>query len=152
MEGRLAGASVTLGVPRQTSSRMIDIASQPTIVVDLVMLSASEGGRNCPIQIVTETRYMPHLAIDHRENRIARTDTNGQSIEHYMGVLFEPALSATDTSTGSGRYPLRLLYHPNVNYATLKPGATFTVREGRRIVGHGVVVSSELAPNLPQTE
>ena len=131
---------------------MIDIASQPTIVVDVVMLSASEGGRNYPIQIETDTRYMPHLAIDDRDNRIARTDTNGQSIEHYMGVLFETALSATEPSTGSGRYPLRLMYHPNVDYATLKPGATFTVREGGRIVGHGVVVSSELAPNLPKTE
>jgi len=128
---------------------MIDIVSQPTVVVDVVMLSASEGGRTCPIQIDANTRYMPHLAIDDRENRIARTDPNGQSIEHYMGVLFDPALSTTDASTGSGRYPLRLMYHPNVDYATLKPGATFTVREGGRIVGHGVVVSSELAPNLP---
>ncbi len=128
---------------------MIDIASQPTIVVDVVMLSASEGGRNYPIQIDTNTRYMPHLAIDDRNNRIARTDANGHSIEHYMGVQFETALSCTDPSTGSGRYPLRLIYHPSVNYAALKPGATFTVREGGRIVGHGVVLSSELAPNLP---
>jgi hypothetical protein len=75
---------------------MIARASQPTIVVDVVMLSASEGRRNSPIQIDTDTRYMPHLAIDDRVNRIAKADTNGQSIEHVMGVLFETALSGTE--------------------------------------------------------
>jgi len=54
------------------------------------MLSAPEGGRNSLIQIDTDTRYMPHLAIDDRVNRIAKADTNGQSIEHVMGVLFGP--------------------------------------------------------------
>lgn len=129
---------------------MIDVESQPRIVADIVMLNSSEGGRNHGIEIDAESRYMPHLAIDDRANRAARTDSNNQSTEHYMGVLFEPPISRDDPATGSGRYPLRLMYYPSVDYATLRTGATFTVREGGRIVGHGIVISSELETNLKQ--
>ena len=122
---------------------MVDVESQPRILADIVMLTASEGGRNRGIEIDAESRYMPHLAIDERSNHVARTDSNNQSTEHYMGVQFEPALSITDPATGSGQYPVRLMYHPRVDYTTLRTGATFTVREGGRIVGHGVVISSE---------
>lgn len=108
------------------------------------MLRASEGGRKHAIDIDENTRYMPHLAIVDPANRAVRTDSNIQSTEHYMGVLFEPPLSRDNPATGSGRYPLRLMYYPSVDYATLKTGATFTVREGGHIVGHGVVISSEL--------
>ncbi|WP_165700994.1 hypothetical protein [Crateriforma conspicua] len=116
------------------------------------MLTASEGGRKRGIEIDVNARYMPHLAIDDRTNRVARTDSKNQSTEHYMGVQFEPALSVTDTATGSGRYPLCLMYYPRVDYTTLKTGATFTVREGGRIVGHGVVVSSGDETDQPQPE
>ncbi len=88
---------------------------------------------------------MPHLVIDDRSNRTAKTDANGISTEHYMGVLFEPAQSLTDQSTGSGHYPLRLMYYPNVDYNSLSVGTTFTVREGGRIVGHGIVIQSDSA-------
>lgn len=123
---------------------MIDVETQPQIIADIVMLSPSEGGRKRGIEIDPESRYMPHLAIDARDNRVARTDSNKQSIEYYMGVLFQPAVSIADPATGSGLYPLRLMYYPRVDYSTLQTGATFTVREGGRIVGHGVVVSSQL--------
>ena len=123
---------------------MIDVDAQPQIVADIVMLSPSEGGRKHGIEINPEWRYMPHLAVDDRANRKARTDASNQSLEHYMGVLFERALSVVDPKTGSGQYPLRLMYYPRVDYSTLRSGATFTVREGGRIVGHGVVVSSHL--------
>ncbi len=36
------------------------------------------------------------------------------------------------------------MYYPRVDYSALQTGVTFTVREGGRIVGHGVVVSSDL--------
>lgn len=123
---------------------MIDADGQPRIVADIVMLSPAEGGRTRGIMIAPESRYAPHLAIDDRANRKARTDSNNQSLEHYMGVHFEPALSVADPRTGSGQYPLCLMYYPRIDYSTLQTGATFTIREGGRIVGHGVVVSSHL--------
>jgi len=120
---------------------MIDAVSQPLIVADVVMLTVADGGRRRGIAIETDSRYMPHLVVDDRTNRVAKTDMNNVSTEHYIGVLFRPALTMSDTQTGSGRYPLVLMYFPRVDYSTLVPDVTFTVREGGRIVGHGVVVA-----------
>ena len=122
---------------------MILVDTQPTIVVDITMLDATEGGRQRGISIDDATNYMPHLAIDDRSNRVARTDESNVSLEHCMGVLFRPAISISDVATGSGRYPLTPMYYPRVDYSTLVAGATFTVREGGRIVGHGVVISAD---------
>ena len=124
---------------------MIDFESHPRIIAEIVMLSTADGGRSCGIQIDYDTRYMPHLAVDDRSNRTPKRDANGVATEHYMGVLFEPAQSLTDPSTGSGRYPLRLIYHQRVDYNSLVAGTTFTVREGGRIVGHGVVIERNSA-------
>lgn len=131
---------------------MIDIESQPKIIADIVMLTVCDGGRKRRIEIEANSRYMPHLVIDDRTNRVARIDSSNQSTEHYMGVQFEPALSIADPTTGSGRYPLRMMYYPRVDYSSLKTGATFTVREGGCIVGHGVVVSSGDEADLPLSE
>ena len=122
---------------------MIDVNSQPRLIAEIVMLSSDDGGRSRGLDIDTDSRYMPHLVVDDRSNRTAKTDENGVSTEHYMGVLFEPAQSITDPSTGSGCYPLRLMYHPRVDYNSLLVGTTFTVREGGRIVGHGIVTRCE---------
>ncbi len=125
------------------TTQLNDFKSQPRIIADIVMLSTDQGGRTCGIQIDNEARYMPHLVVDDRANRSAKRDENGVSTEHYMGVLFEPAEDLTDSRTGSGRYPLRLMYHPQVDYKSLAVGTTFTVREGGSIVGHGVVIQRD---------
>lgn len=62
-----------------------------------------------------------------------------------MGVFFEPAEELADSVTGSGRYPLRLMCHPRVDYNSLEVGATFTVLEGGSVVGHGVVLQRDPA-------
>lgn len=121
----------------------MDPDAQPQIIAEIVMLSPSDGGRTHGIHIDNNVRYMPHLVVDDRSNRTAKTDVYGVSTENYLGVLFEPAESLTDPSTGSGRYPLRLMYHPSVDYNSLVVGATFTVREGGRIVGHGLVIQRD---------
>lgn len=131
-------------VPRLAFEPMIDVEAQPRIVAEIVMISTAEGGRTRGITIEPDSRYMPHLAIDDRANRKARTGANNRSLEHYMGALFEPALTVTDPATGSGQYPLRLMYYSRVDYSTLQIGGAFTVREGGCIVGHGVVLSSTL--------
>jgi hypothetical protein len=38
------------------------------------------------------------------------------------------------------RCVLRLNYFPDVDYAELMPGTSFTVREGPHVVAHGVVL------------
>ncbi len=121
---------------------MIHDESEPRIIADIEMLHSNDGGRMRAIAIDADSRYMPHLVIDDRANRVAQQGVNGVS-ENYMGVWFAPALAVTDARTGSGRYPLRLMYHSIVDYTALTPGATFTIREGDKIVGHGVVVDCD---------
>ena len=134
-------------VIRLKGQNLIDAKSQPRIIAEIVMLATTDGGRSCGIRIDDDARYMPELVVDDRSNRTAKTDANGISSEHYMGVLFELPLSVSDPSSGSGQYPLRLIYNPRVNYNSLVVGTTFTVREGGRIVGHGVVKQCELPTN-----
>jgi hypothetical protein len=43
----------------------------------------------------------------------------------------------------SAKVSMDLMYHPQVDYRELIPGATFTVREGPKIVGHGRVLKRE---------
>jgi hypothetical protein len=40
---------------------------------------------------------------------------------------------------------LQFLYHPDVDYTALAPGATFTIREGHKVVGFGSVVDGSRA-------
>lgn len=59
--------------------------------------------------------------------------------ENYIGVRFvegPPALEAGKPA----RVTLELMYEPEVDYAHLVPGATFSVREGGKTVGTGTVV------------
>jgi hypothetical protein len=59
--------------------------------------------------------------------------------ERYLGVSFlegPPQFSFGETI----RCVLRLNYFPELDYAELTPGASFTVREGAHVVAHGVVL------------
>jgi len=132
-------------LPDRRAGQLIVPESQPRIIAEIIMLPQADGGRSRGINIDNNARYMPHLVVDDRSNRTAKTEVNGVLTEHYMGVLFEPAQSSTDPLSGSGRYPLRLMYHPNVDYNSLLAGTTFTVREGGRIVGHGIVIQRDFS-------
>lgn len=88
----------------------------------------------------TNSHYMPHLVIERRENRKAIVDAGGVGREDYLGVTFidEPA----DLNAGFVvQVVLDLIYYPQLSYSDIQPGATFTVREGLRIVAHGVMLN-----------
>ena len=83
---------------------------------------------------------MPHVVIQSRDVRRSVRDPDGIDREPYQGVAFlegPPNYVAGD----AGHFVLELMYYPDVSYADVQPGATFTVREGGKIVGHGVVLS-----------
>lgn len=108
----------------------------PTIDAAVTFLGPDEGGRRqCAHD---DDSYRPHVVVGDREQREAIYDDRGQSAEDYLGVEF----------SGDGRelppgvahnVTMRLTYHPQVDYDRLCVGATFTIREGRRIVGFGEV-------------
>jgi translation elongation factor EF-Tu-like GTPase len=107
----------------------------PAIEAELTLLKTEEGGRAAPLRLEPGSPfYMPHLVIgDPKVKSPAGT---------LLGVAFRRApltLSPGDTAT----VRMDLMYHPQVDYRELRPGATFTVREGPRIVGHGRVIKRE---------
>ena len=109
-----------------------------TIEAYVTFLSPSEGGRSQPA--VDSKQYRPHIVIGDPRMRSPVPDSALWGAEDYLGVSFG----------GSGRtlqpgklHHVRMirLYEPKVNYDAVVPGATFTIREGGRIVGCGVVAT-----------
>lgn len=62
----------------------------------------------------------------------------GHGIENYLGVEFT-GRGEVLTAGEVHRVRLALMYHPEVDYCELRTGATFTIREGGRVVGYGVI-------------
>jgi translation elongation factor EF-Tu-like GTPase len=107
----------------------------PAIEAEVTLLKTEEGGRSLPLRLEPGTPfYMPHLVIG---------DPNRKSpAGKLLGVAFRRAplmLAPGDTA----KVLMDLMYHPQVDYRELVPGASFTLREGPKIVGHGTVLKRE---------
>jgi hypothetical protein len=61
---------------------------RPTVTVDVVFLSAAEGGRQLPPGVNQRGLYRPHLVIQDRTVRRATLDEKGGANEEYLGVVF----------------------------------------------------------------
>jgi translation elongation factor EF-Tu-like GTPase len=99
------------------------MSETPKIEVEMAFLTKAEGGRDQPPILATPTMYRPHLVVGDGE---------------YLGVIFLAAPEFIEPQE-SFSATLGLVYHPNVDYSALTPGAEFTVREGARVVGRGRV-------------
>ncbi len=116
-----------LGSREQTSRRLIE--------AKVTFLSAGEGGRDHPAN--NSSAYRPHLVVGDPGRRGIVADDDRMS-ENYLAVSF---------SGDGGRllpdrsYNVRLLlvFYPHSAYGALASGATFTIREGPKIVGYGRV-------------
>jgi len=120
---------------------------EPTLLVELVFVSPEDGGRQSVPIFGTPAEYRPHLVVQDRTVRRARMVGNTID-ETYLAVSFVD---------GPGKFGfgetvecvLRLSYFPDLDYAELTPGAQFTVREGARVVAHGVVRERRMPANKP---
>jgi hypothetical protein len=83
---------------------------------------------------------MPHVVAGDPTQREARISGNTIT-ECYLGVLVADAPDEIPPG-GTAEVTLRLMYRPEEGYEELVPGATFTVREGPKIVGFGQVLST----------
>jgi hypothetical protein len=117
--------------------------AKPTLLVEIVFLSPEEGGRRSPPVFGTPAEYRPHLVVQDRDVRKART--RGNLVEdEYLAVSFVEAPEKVDLGVPI-RCVLRLNYFPEVDYAGLREAATFTVREGATVVAHGIVLERRSA-------
>ena len=113
------------------------------IEATLTFLPPFEGGRGQPVLVPDGYRghYRPHIVIGDPTQRKAIVEQGNVLTEDYLGV---------DLWSGPASLPfgiehvvqMRLSYYPNVVYSTVQPGATFTMREGGRIVAFGQVLKT----------
>src|SRR4051812_12549406 len=106
--------------------------------VRVKFFSAANGGREqLPQNLLSSRSYRPHFVIGDPNQKCALVDDKNQSIEFYIGVAF---VSQEELLTAEKEIiALVETMYSGVNYAPLKKGATFTIREGGSIVGNGEV-------------
>lgn len=92
-----------------------------TLLLHIEMLPEAQGGRQSPIA----GGYMPHLVVE--------------GGHEYLGVRLTGAGEVA--VSGSAVVQVDLLYD-GVDYLPLQPGVRFSVREGPRVVGSGVVLAT----------
>lgn len=122
----------TISPIRPTDTHM-STDQRPRIEVEATFLTFEQGGwRPVPSPGLHPGHYMPHLVVQPPDIRKC------SPADDYLGVAF---LEAPDWIIAGepARCLLELMYHPGVNYDALQPGATFTIREGGKIVGFGIV-------------
>lgn len=120
-------------------SREIEKAkwSLPCATAEVTFLTPEQGDRCAPASLTRQ--YMPHIVMQSPDIRHAKIDDDGIGREHYLGVCFLAA--PQDVRCGMPvTVTLGLMYHPRVDYSEVVPGATFTIREGGRVVGYGRVI------------
>ncbi len=112
-------------------------ASRWLIEAKVKFLSPSEGGRDHPAE--NSSAYRPHLVVNDPDRRGAIiADEDRPMTEDHLAVSFSgeggPLLP-------NQTYDVRLLliFYPHPAYNALVPGASFTIREGSKIVGYGRV-------------
>ena len=64
--------------------------------------------------------------------------SGNQLTEEYIGIAFHDGPPIPEVGTEM-IVELTLMYFPHPMYDQLKPGVTFTVREGPKIVAYGIV-------------
>ncbi len=107
------------------------------IEAEVVFLPQSEGGRKEPPANLSSGEYRPHLVVgDPNQRQAVIIDNTNQ--EPYLGVAF---LSGPESVKPGELFlaELGLIYWPHPMYSLLIPNATFTIREGPSVVGHGRV-------------
>ncbi len=120
---------------------------------EVVLLSKEEGGRSNPVLPVAYGGGLrPHIVLQDRSVRkpkVGMRDGHPNTIfEDYLSVAF---WSGPDPVPIGRPFPLTMYLwcHPDPMYDGCVPGATFTIREGGTIIGHGEVKRrwTEEAPN-----
>jgi translation elongation factor EF-Tu-like GTPase len=112
----------------------------PRVTAEVVFLTHEEGGRRTPPNFTRPHQYMPHVVVQPREVRRALVNEQGVGTELYEGIAFVTRPEGYRVGS-SGVFVFDLMYYPQDLYPAVQPGATFTVREGLKIVAHGIVTA-----------
>jgi len=109
----------------------------PRIRASVTFLTPERGGRSRPV--LDGPLYRPHFVVREAGADGPDVSPSEKADNKYLGVQF----------TGDGRalqpglehhVQVDLIYAPEVDYSALRPGVTFTIREGGSVVGFGRVL------------
>ena len=123
------------------------MSNKPTVEAQITFLTEEAGGR-ASLPDFSSGSYMPHIVVQPPHVRKAVLSDSNLVAEDYLGVRFLTG-PRTYAAGQSGLFAFELTYFPEVNYASIKDGATFTIREGGKVVGFGEVM---LRKNLSSTQ
>jgi hypothetical protein len=107
-----------------------------------------KGVEPFPPGVLDGLQYRPHIVVGDPNQREAIVGAGRVIAEEYLGVAFS---SGPDRiSLGHAiRVEMMLIYWPSLDYRKAVPGATFTLREGGRIVGQGRITRRWTEPWEP---
>ena len=118
----------------------------PLVEAQITCIPESDGGRATPpLLVCSGGSYRPHIVIGDPSQR--RAVMIGNEIqETYLGIAFDSGPTGVEFDKPF-LAKFYLLYYPHVAYESVIPGATFTIREGAKIVGFGRVNKLSLPPD-----
>jgi hypothetical protein len=123
------------------------MSAKAYIDTEIVLLSKDEGGRSTPIlPIAYGGGYRPHIVLQPRNTREPKIE-----MRDGMRCCEDPFISVAFWS-GDAPIPigspfkttLFLSYYPHEMYRGCVPGASFTLREGSKIIGNGEIIGFRL--------
>lgn len=109
------------------------------IEVELIFRPQPEGGRHIPDGILTGYHYRPHIVIGPPDQKHVVIMQGYSLKETYLGIAFARGPNHIEPSCPVIAEAV-LMYSPALEYSIVIPDATFTLREGPLIVGHGRVI------------
>ncbi len=115
------------------------------IAARLTLLAEEDGGRKTPLSTSAYGNvYRPHIVIGdpgQRESVVVERDGYPNVLaEEYLGIAFSDGPKTDPLPQGVPlEIVLSLCYGPSAMYDTVVPGATFTLREGPKVIGFGEV-------------
>jgi hypothetical protein len=115
------------------------LAEREMIEVELTFRPPSEGGRNIPDGILNGYHYRAHIVIGPSDQKRVATMAGYSVKETCLGVAFARGPQHIEPSRPVIAEAV-LMYSPALEYSFVIPDATFTLREGQRIVGHGRIL------------
>lgn len=107
----------------------------PVVQAQVTLLPELSHGR----RLLTAGQYRPHIVIGPQSQRVA-VQTGNVLTERYLPVMFVRGPDAINPGE-TAHVSLALMYFPEEPYEEVRPGATFTLREGPLIVGFGIILS-----------
>ena len=107
--------------------------------VKVKFYSEENGGRNqLPEDLLSVGTYRPHFVVGDPEQKKAIVNENNVGQEVYLGVSFSSQEGALKPEHEINAVVSTI--YPDVDYSALVTGATFTIREGQKVVGNGKVL------------